>query len=262
MPNVIYIQVISGYKDEVKEENIYAKPDNRGVSYVTGVKRTSTGKTSPVIDETMVFPLFEDLKMEVGSTMSSFADMFHGISDMINLGSGYFAGATGTTTTGIQNLTNIFDVPRWQKTNPLKFNVTLPFFTIQDARKDVYIPMKKIMDLTILSKVGGEGSQTWSVPGFSAATINQTLKGATKDKKSIAEASSASSKYSNRSAKLVAIKIPGIMTIPLAIIESAHPTWSKQIVKTSDGVSPLWGKLDCSIIGIYPALSSDFNGGV
>jgi len=257
MPNVIYIQVISGFSDITKEETVKGK----------GGKLNKINKVvghNPVIDETMVFPLFEDLKMEVGSTMSSFADMFHGISDMINLGSGYFAGATGTTTTGIQNLTNIFDVPRWQKTNPLKFNVTLPFFTIQDAVYDVYDPMVRIMNLTILSKVGGKGSQTWSVPGFSAATINQTFKGAGKDSKSIAEASSTAAKYSSKSAKLVAIKIPGIMTIPLAIIESAHPTWSKQVVSINNGagVSPLWGKLDCSIIGIYPALSSDFNGGV
>lgn len=251
MPNVIYIQVISGYKDVTKIEEVpfVNKKGKREIS----VEERVIGST-PIIDETMVFPLFEDLKMDVGSTMSSFADMFHGISDMITKGSSYFAGATGTTTTMIQNLTNIFDVPRWQKTEAIKFTVSLPFFTITNAKNDVYKPMKKIMDLTILSQVGDGKSQTWSVPGFSAATINQALKGE--------ETIGTASKYSNKSAKLVSIKIPGIIHLPLAIITNANPTWSKHIVDTGSGSpSPLWGKLDCVIQGIYPALSSDFNGG-
>jgi len=240
MANVIYIRVINGFETK---------------KVTTPVEYTDSGKTklgsrtqvvtAPKLEDVLVFPLQDDLKMEVGSDMSTFSDMFPGLESFVNTITSYSAALTGSQSEGMLDLANMFDVPRWQKTKPISFNLTLPFYTITNPIKDVYNPMKLIMSLTVLTKLQ---NGVYSVPGLSAISIQQAKK---KNQKEGAH-------EFGKSAKLISVKIPGIIYMPYAIITKASPTYSKQLTKSG---YPLWGTLEIDVQGLYPALDTDFNGG-
>ncbi len=239
MPNVAYIQVISGYE-----------PAKTIKGKTLADTKTTPAKTT--YEEVMVFPLFEDFKMEVGSDFTSFGDMFGSIASLLSKGVEFYAGATGTTTEGLANFQNILDVPRWDRTRPIKFQLTLPFFTMNNPKTDVIDPMNKIINLTILTY--NKSSKTFSIPGLSASVMKQATKEANtnnKDKSTI-------EKLVGPSAKLISIRIPGIIYMPLAFVREAVPTYSKQVVNDRGKDYPLWGKLECQIEGLYPALDENF----
>lgn len=224
MANVIYIQIVETSKGQKEKTLTLSKSKNN----------------------VMVFPLMEDLQMEVRSDIGSFSEMFPTISGFLEKATSYLAGATGKMSEGILDLNNLFYVPRWTGTKPIRFTVKLPFYTISDAQIDVYEPMKKLMALSIISY--DEKTKQFSVPGIFAGALKQTSYKANTQQKDFLQ-----------SAKLVSIKIPGIIYMPLALIESAQPTFSKHL--TENGF-PLWGILDTTIMGLYPATDTMFNAGL
>lgn len=223
MANVIYIQIVEG-------------------------DVSTTKVTTKATKDVMVFPLMEDLQMDVRSELGSFADMFPSLESVLTTVTSYVAGASGKAGEGLMNLNNMFSVPRWTGTKPIKFTLKLPFYTINDARDDVYDPMIKLMALTILTT--NTKTKQFSVPGIFAGALKQTTKQS--------NTTNADTKGWKQSAKLVSIKIPGIIYMPLALIESAQPTFSKHLTESG---YPLWGILDTTFVGLYPATDDMFNAG-
>jgi hypothetical protein len=210
---------------------------------------TETNKTGQITtsisekkNEIMIFPLTEDISFVTQSELASWSDMVPGLeilttiqSVMVELG--------GTVSGGILNLQNMIDSPRWQKTLPLEFTVSLGFYLIDNALENIYKPMKRLIGLSILSRNEKGGIVPPGIFMPAAAAVNK------KPNQTVAE------KLSN-SAKLIAVKIPGIITMPLAIIKSCTPVFSKHITETG---FPLWGTLELNITGLYPAFAEDFN---
>lgn len=231
MANLVYIQIISGQKN-TKE--------------VPNSKSTSSSFSNLKSNDIMVFPLIEDLKLDVSSGMGKFSDMLGGLNTLIQNAQNIIGGISGSTSAGLTDLGNMFNVPRWTHTNPIGITgLKLPFYCIEDGYKDVVEPMKKIMSLTILS-VDPANKNKFIIPGISATSLKVTTRNSNKP--------DANNSIST-SAKLVSVKIPGIIYLKVAMILRASPTYSKHLTKSG---YPLWGELDCDIISLYPALDEMF----
>jgi hypothetical protein len=203
-------------------------------------------------------PLLEDVQIELGSNFSSWGELL-GSMDKYRQGVNTIFGATGQASTGVLTIMNAFDLPRWQSTAPAKVQLNLAFYTKNNPETDVFYPMSLLSSLCILSE-NNDGS--FVLPGINTANIHQYL--SELGKSSQAPASSLSSriatdktatklpegdKFKNHS-KLVSLEIPGVIYLQYAIIRSVQPKYSKQ--KTQSGY-PLWGQIEVSIEGLYPA---------
>jgi hypothetical protein len=213
-------------------ENVSSSLDEEG-----GVVSTITK------EDVMVFPLTEDISFEVESTMASWSDIVPGL-NILGMFQMVSTGVSGGASEGILNMQNLFDAPRWEKTSPISFSASLGFYTVEDAYKDVYLPMKTLIGYSILSKRKIAGETKIVPPGIYLPSASATQEGT-------------SAESLNGSAKLISVKIPGIIFMELAMITSCSPTFSKHI---TDKGYPLWGTLELSITGLKQAFDSDFNG--
>ncbi len=186
------------------------------------------------LDDVMDFPLMDDVTPEFQSQFGSFSDVVPKFSDLLDFGTIASAGTTGGVDESVLASKNLFDVPRWKKTDPIKYLAKLIFHTKDDPQNDVFIPMKNLISYSILTY---NEDKTYSVPGISLASVKsfQSDKG--------------ESQFS-KNAKLLSITIPGIIALPVAIIEKATPTYSKEITESG---FPLWGQLDIQVTGVFPA---------
>lgn len=191
------------------------------------------------VEDPMDFPLLEDVTPEIISEFGSFSDVVPKFADILDFATIASAGITGGAPESVLSTKNLFDVPRWKKTNPIKLVAKLVFYTKKDPEGDVFLPMKKIIAHSILS-YNGDG--TYSVPGISLASVKAFQK----------DGESGFSKNS----KLVSIGIPGVIHLQVAIIERAIPTFSKEITESG---FPLWGQLDLTVTGVFPANTKNFD---
>ncbi len=221
MAKYCYIELLEGSVEES------GKGKNK--SQILSLSSSRSGTISAI--------LVDDITVEYKSSFESFSDVLPQLSDLINAGTTLQASTTGTVNANWLRLTNLFDLPRWKRTDPIRLTLKIVFFTKDNPFKDVWEPIKKLVALTILTK--DLASSSWIVPGISLATASDFSKA--KGKKS---------PYSPKS-KLISFEIPGIIYIPVAMVESAVPTYSSE--ETESGY-PLWGSLDLSILSIYPAI--------
>lgn len=240
MPNKIYIQILN--KEVV---NIIKEQDEviKGVKTGKKIKVITGRETVNDNQDIMVFPLKDDITIEAKSEMSSWSDMIPGL-DTLNTIQSVMVGVSGEANASLLDITNMFDAPRWKKTEPIRFTVSLGFYTVTDSYKDVYKPMRDLISLSILST---SKSGNFMPPGIFLPSASK-VQG--KKQEGEAEAGTAS--------KLIAIKIPGVIFMNLAMIESANPVFSKHLTESG---YPLWGTLELSIMGLYPANDKMFNGG-
>ena len=192
--------------------------------------------------KTMVFPLIDDVQFNVQSDLQSWSDMVPGIQILGKLQALGTSG--GTVSQGVLNLQNMFDAPRWERTMPIEFNVNLGFYTINNPEDDVYNKMKKLIAMTILSRSKKTGKIIPPGLYLPAAAAAKVGKGP------------ANSELVT-TAKLISLKIPGIIFMKYAMIKQATPVFSKHLTDTG---MPLWGTLELSIVGLTPAFEDDFNG--
>jgi len=192
-------------------------------------------------DDSMDFPLLEDVTLEIVSQFSSFGEAVPKVSEIVNFAATLQAGIAGSVDQGVILTKNLFDIPRWKKTDPIKFVAKL-VFPLKDkgAEKDIFIPMKKLISYSILTS-NSDGS--YAVPGISLASLESFQ-------------SSGGRQGFSKNAKLISIGIPGVVYLPVAMIERASPTYSKEITESG---FPLWGQIDISILGVYPANTSMFD---
>lgn len=234
MANKIYIEYRS-YEDE---------------SISTDATDNIVGSSSFMIANSNVLelPLLDDVKIEAQSQFSSFNEMLPQIlGDVMSQVTALQAGITGTIGSGLLELKNKFDLPKWQKTDPITVNVVLGFFTKTNSYRDVYLPAKQIIGMSILSKDPND-EDVYRVPGISLTTAKeysiQTQNG------------SNNTTIDSLKSKLIAFEIPGIVYVPLAYVSQAIPTYSKQI---TENAYPLWCQLDCTFVSVSPATTDVYN---
>lgn len=205
------------------------------------ITTVSKGEGDPFNESEIIeCPLLQDPAIELQSTYTSANDIFGSLSNIINTVSTISAGITGGIGKGLLNLSNTFNLPIWQKTEPVKLAVTLGFYTIDEPSYDVIDKVNTLISQAILSKDPlNEGR--YIVPGMSLSALNQ-----------------AKDKNVPRTAKVCSVWIPGVIYIPLAYIETARPTYSKQIISSSFGRYPLWATVELQLIGLYPAVTDIF----
>jgi hypothetical protein len=190
-------------------------------------------------EEIIEAPLLENIAIEAKSTFSTFGEMMPGITAAKDAAIGLKATMAGGLQESELNIANKFDLKRWQKTEPVRISTKIAFHSKEDAKKDVFDQMIKLLSYAILSKEDSGGKVTYITPGISAAAMAQIKAGQT----------------SSLPAKLIAFEIPGIVYIPVALIESANPVYSKE--RTQSGF-PLWGTIDLVVTSVYPANTEYF----
>lgn len=209
-------------------------------------------------------PLLEDVTIETESSLSSWGELapaLNSLKDMLVT----VGGASGNLTSGILNISNAFDLPRWNKTEPVKLSPKLAFYTKTDPELDVYYPMALLQSLNILTK---NSNGTYTVPGVHVQNINQILSKLNDEPpKSLQSQASLLNTLATKRAnlpdekdfennsKLIAVEIPGVIYLPVAMIRACTALYSKQ--RTESGF-PLWGNLEVTITGLYPASDQIF----
>lgn len=237
MSNKIYIKYVT------MTENQEAKKDTDKVKNTSGDNKDSKKVLKYKAGETVgIFPLLDDLTVDITSEHSTFAGMVPMLENAVN----FMVTASsigGGISEGTLDLQNMFHVPRWTKTNPIRISTKIPFFAEEDPEKDVYIKMMNIINLSIPSRNGKTGR--YILPGVSLSSMYLSKRSATNNKKD-----------TFKSGKFISLKIPGIIYIPIAMVTKAIPTYSKEVTESG---FPLWGTIDLEVIGLTPATSDDLN---
>jgi len=187
-----------------------------------------------------IFSITEDIGIEAISKFSSFSEVVPTFSDVIDQATSISAGAAGSVGAGLLESKNLFDIPRWKGTDPAKLIVKLFFENKTDPRADIFAPMTKLMGYNILTK---NQDNTYQVPGISLNSLESFRK------------TGLNSNTLAKNSKLLSIAIPGVIYLPIAILERATPIISKEITESG---FPLWGQLDCSFVGAFPATTEIF----
>jgi len=189
-------------------------------------------------EDLLVFPLTKDPLIETETKFSSIAEVIPAVADLFNTYTLLSAGTSGGVSEDTLKTKNLFDIKRWTGTEPLRFTCDLILHTQTNAFKDVYSPAKLLMNQVILSK---DDNGRFIVPGISLASMSDFQEG-----QSIGGLS--------KKAKVISAWIPGILYIPLGMIEKVQVTFSKEV---TDSGYPLWANINVTIESILPA-NSDF----
>lgn len=211
------------------------------------------------------FPLVEDPTLEVGSSFTSFANMIPSLAELTNLVVGTTSGLSGSVSTGVLDLQSKIDTLRWEKTDPVKVNCTLFFYTKTNPKEDVFDQVNLFLNTIVLTKKGDK----YYTPGISLHSLNYIISKDRGKSENTTESSSlakgatgASNSYtkgaealSDTRSKLFSVEIPGIVYIPVAVLYSVQPIYSKQVTESG---YPLWAKLECVFSGVIPATYDNF----
>jgi len=211
-------------------------------------------------------PLLTDVTLEIGSQFSSLGELAPALGTFIDIAK-LLDVSGGRMSKLHSDFYNAMDLPLWKRTEPMKFQTTLAFYTQDDPKKDVWDKMTYLMSLSILTK---NSDQSYSFPGLSIHSFSKLL---TKQDTSVSSNASIQEMiggiqtssvkdvadfekqlYESNS-KFISIAIPGVVYLDTAMILTCTPTFSKQ--KTTSGY-PLWGNLEIQVSGLYPASTQIF----
>lgn len=217
--------------------------------------------SSPIILEA---PCTEDIVVDAKSQYSSFGELVPSMETLTNFVSTAYSSIGGTVQRGVMTLKNALDVPRWIKTDPARLALDMNFYIKTNPYTDVWLPTMLLLSMQILSR---NNANEFITPGMSINAMNafqdpnSSERTQSKEKSpNLNEKASATDDIKNlfkslpTKAKLCSVYIPGIIYLPLAYVEVAQPTWSKQI--TEKGY-PLWSKVQLQLTGLYPAVAED-----
>ena len=206
---------------------IQDNPDSPGAFKVKGVK---------------VFPILDtEIQINYETEFASLGEMVPSINDMVNL-AGNVLSLGGKAGTGMLNIKNMLSVPKWQWTKPPRVNVKLHFYTKNDPEKDVALNMQDLINLYIITK--SKSGKAFDVPGISLSSIK------------MGRESSQNKQDLSTQGKFCAIKIPGMIFMPVCMVTQAVPTFSNE--RTESGY-PLWGILDIEFTSLFPATSDTYD---
>ena len=242
MANKIYIE----YKKTTAQSSTSVS-DKLSVKITPGIgtpntyeyKETTIWGPEKTTTRLLVSSLLEDITIDVQSQFGSYGEMVPGLSNIVHLMSTLSA-TGGKVGEGILNFTNQLDAARWERTDPTRVTVKLGFFTKDNPYLDVVEPVASLTSLSILAY--DPVNKSYSVPGINL-----------KDSSNFTKKSGNSSNFVG--SKFCSVWIPGIIYLPIAYVEKATPTYSKQV---TEEYYPLWSTLELILTSTYPALESDF----
>ena len=185
-------------------------------------------KTLPIVDS--------ELTINYESEFGSFNDLVPSIGSALDALTALSTATSGSASSGLLGLKNMFSVQRWQNTKPARVNVKLHFYTKTNPAVDVSLEMQDLINLFILTK-NPLDPKSYFVPGISLKTMKVAMKPTT-DFEVMSEG------------KFCAIKIPGLIFLAACMVTQCQPTYSNE--RTTSG-HPLWGMLDIEFSGLYPA---------
>lgn len=198
-------------------------------------------------------PLTDDISLEIQTNFGSFSEDVPQIANLLQLGSKISSAFTGEVSQGSMKSKNLFQVKRWESTEPARLSVKLVFFTKTSPKADVWDPITTLCKYTMISKTD-DGN--WQVPGVDL----RTAKSANESQEDV---SSQGGTKLGRKGKLVVVLIPGVLRLLPAMVEKATPTFSRQVVADPLSLStdgwPLWGTLDITFVGTFPASDEIFD---
>jgi hypothetical protein len=237
MANTIYIELIKLIQfEEISSELEWHWDESIQKSVQRNVvKGTDIGKEKIIFE----LPLIEDVSVDVQSQFGSYGDMVPGLSNMIHLVSTLSASG-GAVGEGILNLTNQLDAQRWDRTDPTRLTVKLGFFVKDKPYENVIYPVSTLVGMSILTYNAKD--KNYSVPGINLKDMSNFTKKLGQSGNFVGS-------------KFCSVLIPGIIYLPVAYIEKATPTYSKQVTENS---YPLWATLELTFVSTFPALESDF----
>lgn len=206
-------------------------------------------------------PIQEDFSIEANTEFTSFADLAGSISSLVDLAN--VASTTGGTVSraGLM-LRSIIDAQHWSKTNPVKINLDMFFYTKADAQLDVVDKVNSLLALHLLRH--DPKTNRILVPGINAkmiADMEKEIKGIEKERsieKKEVLSKSAYDKILNVTSSFFSVIIPGVIYLENAFMFSVKPTYSKQV---TEGGYPLWAQVNVEVCGIAPAFVEDFKRG-
>lgn len=208
----------------------------------------------------------EDINVQAISQFTRISDLVPEMNELVNL----ISTSGGVLSSRIQermgHVKNAMDIPIWSKTEPVKIPLDLNFFVQTSGYGDVWRPTMLLQSMCILSR---KGDKTLVTPGFNLNTIGKIDKTVTPAdvgmiQKKASQADSISNNLSTvesnfptsfpTTSKLCSLYIPGIVYIPVAILETIQITWSKQLTNLG---YPIWSKVNCQFSGSSAAVFED-----
>lgn len=195
-----------------------------------------------------VVPLLEDFTLDIKSSFKSASSVIQ-----------EFGGGIAALVQKMQTLQNVFggtvsqsqniwELQIWDKTQPIRLDFEVLFYTKTNPLADVLAPILSLLNLTVLSRIKGDGSVTYRVPGVHAKNLTTLKLDATAEE--LESSTKDGAGLDPTQAKIINLRIPGVITLKDCILETAKPTFSKEKTKST---IPLWGKLQMGIQTVWPA---------
>lgn len=259
--------IVNFYKNQKKKQT------SPGVSQdLTGTEdyrlKTVNNDTSLPVTFTIQADLNEDFEFDVSSEFNTPDDVLPGIGK-IGRYSSLLSGSAA-------QILNIFQVPTWDKTNPISLSIKPIFYTRRNSILDCLIPAWSLMSLTILKYdadtksfrtpgvwLGNVGAamnrQASAGVGFKVVTPPADQPGQEKDAGGSGTAAEPSPsavlkaglEAFGKSSNFIKVRVPGIISFT-GMLKSCRPTFSRQVTESG---GPLWVMLDMKIEGAIPASS-------
>lgn len=207
-------------------------------------------------------PIQEDFQIETSTEFTSFSDLCGTISNLVDLANTVSTTSGAVSQSGLM-LRSIIDAQRWSKTNPIKINLDMFFYTKTNPENDVVLKVNTLLGLHLL-RHDPKNNNKILVPGINAgriASIEKEIKAIEAETNIVKKEQLASNTYEkvkNLPSTFFAVTIPGVVHINNAFMFAVKPTYSKHI--TADGY-PLWASVNVDICGIAPAFIDDFKKG-
>lgn len=207
-------------------------------------------------------PIQEDFQIDTSTEFTSFSDLCGTISNLVDLANTVSTTGGTVSQSGLM-LRSIIDSYRWSKTNPIKINLDMFFYTKTTSQNDVVNKVNILLGLHLL-RHDPKNNNRILVPGINAgmiASIEKEIKAVEAEKDQAKKEQLASNTYEkvkNLPSTFFAVTIPGVVHINNAFMFAVKPTYSKQV--TAKGY-PLWASVNVDICGLAPAFVEDFKRG-
>lgn len=246
MANIIRIEILNDDSNrDFNETDEGKRPTSLSSSATAGITGGSKDASSKVESTIIEAPILDDITLSAKSNLSKISEVVpiaDKVIDFVKKASGTVSNEIGN---GVIDLINKFDAQKWAGTEPFRVSIKVMLYTQRDPFMDVYKKATLLQGQSILSK-SSDGLR-YITPGASLQTLKAfgSQKGTTQEIEEVL-----------RKSKLVAFEIPGVIYVPLAIVENAVPTFSKE--KTESGY-PLMASVDLQIVSVYPANTEYFD---
>ena len=256
--NEVDQSVINFYADLKLRETSTGLDLTSTEDYRLRTPRGTVSKGMSAVQFSISCDINEDIDFDLSSTFTSPDDILPGLGKL---------GRINNLLTGDHaQILNIFQVPTWEKTEPIALNLKPILYTRRNAILDCLIPAWSLASLTIL-KYDGKSFRT---PGVWLGNVGESLARQKKQPQKEAGSEIATSqtntandhaqavtdvtnglKKLNENSNFVNVRIPGIVAFT-GILKSCKPTFSRHVTESG---GPLWVMLDMKIEGAIPASS-------